>query len=93
MLSAAELSLLGRLDLGYRRATTGLYAGERRSAHAARSPEFADFRAYVPGDDFRQIDWRAFARLDPAALGAAFAFVGAIAMLALVPAKLRSERP
>lgn len=64
MLSTPELSLLGRLDLGYRRTTSGLYAGERRSPHAARSPEFADFRPYVSGDDFRQIDWRAFARLE-----------------------------
>ena len=64
MLTTAELSLLSRLDLAYRRPVSGLYAGERRSPRAARSPEFADFRAYVPGDDFRQIDWRAFARLD-----------------------------
>jgi uncharacterized protein (DUF58 family) len=64
MLTAAELGLLNRLDLAYRRPVSGLYAGERRSPRAARSPEFSDFRAYVPGDDFRQIDWRAFARLD-----------------------------
>src|SRR5438067_3286020 len=64
MLTAAELNLLNRLDLAYRRPVSGLYAGERRSPRAARSPEFSDFRAYVPGDDFRQIDWRAFARLD-----------------------------
>jgi len=64
VLDPAELNLLGRLDLGYRRAVAGLYAGERRSPHAARSPEFADFRPYVAGDDFRQIDWRAFARLE-----------------------------
>jgi uncharacterized protein (DUF58 family) len=64
MLTAAELALLNRLDLAYRRPVSGLYAGERRSPRAARSPEFADFRAYVAGDDFRQIDWRAFARLD-----------------------------
>ncbi len=64
MLSAAELGLLARLDLAYRRPARGLYAGERRSPRAARSPEFSDFRPYVPGDDFRQIDWRAFARLE-----------------------------
>ena len=29
-----------------------------------RSPEFADFRNYTPGDDFRLIDWNAYARLD-----------------------------
>ena len=64
MLTAAELSLLGRLDLVYKRAQSGLYAGERRSPRAARSPEFADFRPYVSGDDYRQIDWRAYARFE-----------------------------
>lgn len=64
MLSPAELNLLSRLDLAYRRPVSGLYAGERRSPRAARSPEFADFRPYVAGDDFRQIDWRAYARLE-----------------------------
>lgn len=64
MLSGAELGLLSRLDLVYRRRTAGTYAGERRSPRAARSPEFSDFRPYVSGDDFRQIDWAAFARLE-----------------------------
>lgn len=64
MLSPTELNLLSRLDLAYRRPVSGLYAGERRSPRAARSPEFADFRPYVAGDDFRQIDWRAYARLE-----------------------------
>jgi uncharacterized protein (DUF58 family) len=64
VLTAAELTLLGRLDLAYRRPQSGLYAGERRSPRAARSPEFSDFRPYVSGDDFRQIDWRAYARFE-----------------------------
>ncbi len=64
MLTSAELTLLGRLDLAYRRPQSGLYAGERRSRRSARSPEFSDFRPYVSGDDFRQIDWRAYARLE-----------------------------
>jgi uncharacterized protein (DUF58 family) len=64
VLATAELNLLGRLDLAYRRPQSGLYAGERRSPRAARSPEFSDFRPYVSGDDFRQIDWRAYARFE-----------------------------
>jgi len=39
-------------------------AGEHRSRRHASSAEFADFRKYVPGDDFRRIDWNAYARLD-----------------------------
>jgi uncharacterized protein (DUF58 family) len=38
-------------------------AGEHRSRRYASSAEFADFRNYVPGDDFRRIDWNAYARL------------------------------
>jgi uncharacterized protein (DUF58 family) len=64
VLSAADLTLLGRLDLAHRRPQSGLYAGERRSRRSARSPEFSDFRPYVHGDDFRQIDWLAYARLE-----------------------------
>jgi uncharacterized protein (DUF58 family) len=64
VLTAADLTLLGRLDLAYRRPQSGLYAGERRSPRSARSPEFSDFRPYVSGDDFRHIDWRAYARLE-----------------------------
>src|SRR5438309_131570 len=48
MLTAAELNLLNRLDLAYRRPVSGLYAGERRSPRAARSPEFSDFLVEDP---------------------------------------------
>ena len=39
-------------------------AGRRRSPLAGSSMEFADYRRYSPGDDFRRIDWRAYARLE-----------------------------
>lgn len=64
MLSPTDLNLLGRLGIAHRRLRRGQAPGERRSPRTARSAEFADFRSYVPGDDFRQIDWRAFARLE-----------------------------
>src|ERR1700694_1505927 len=64
LLNPADLAMLGRLDLGHPPPRAGLYAGERRSPRFARSPEFADFRPYTSGDDFRQIDWKAYARLD-----------------------------
>src|SRR5437764_13516933 len=38
--------------------------GERRSRRRGQSVEFADFRNYTPGDDYRLIDWNAYARLD-----------------------------
>ena len=38
--------------------------GERRSSRRGQSVEFSDFRPYSLGDDFRRIDWNAYARLE-----------------------------
>jgi uncharacterized protein (DUF58 family) len=38
--------------------------GERRSSAHGASVEFADFRPYVQGDDFRRIDWNAYAKFE-----------------------------
>lgn len=64
LLEPALLRRLETLALQVRRAITGQIAGERRSRRYGRSVEFADFRSYTPGDDFRLIDWNAYARLD-----------------------------
>jgi uncharacterized protein (DUF58 family) len=42
----------------------GQLQGERRSPKRGQSVEFADFRPYASGDDFRRIDWNAYARLE-----------------------------
>jgi len=45
-----------------------IYRGEARGSHSSYkkgvSPDFADYRSYQPGDDFRSIDWNIFGRLD-----------------------------
>jgi len=45
-----------------------LYRGQARGAHTSvrrgTSLDFADFRTYQPGDDFRTIDWGIYGRLD-----------------------------
>ncbi len=46
------------------RIPTSLGPGEHRSPGRGRSAEFSEHREYRPGDDYRQIDWRAWARLD-----------------------------
>lgn len=38
--------------------------GERRSRARGQSVEFADYRNYVPGDDFRYLDWNLYGRLE-----------------------------
>lgn len=58
------LEKLERLALLNRRPVPGPSAGSRRSPRHGSSVEFADFRDYTPGDDFRRVDWNAYARLD-----------------------------
>ncbi|HZU11304.1 MAG TPA: DUF58 domain-containing protein [Chloroflexota bacterium] len=60
----AFLKRLEQLALLNRRSLIGAQAGPRRSPRRGSSVEFADFREYSPGDDFRRIDWNTFARLD-----------------------------
>src|SRR5438874_4034846 len=59
--------LLRRLEqfqlLAQRRAKSSL-KGERRSKARGQSVEFADYRNYVQGDDFRYLDWNLYGRLD-----------------------------
>src|SRR2546422_8266524 len=64
LLEPALLRRLEGLALQVRRAVSGQMGGERRSRRRGQSVEFADFRNYTPGDDFRLIDWNAYARLD-----------------------------
>jgi len=64
LLDPPLLRRLEALALQVRRAVSGRMGGERRSTARGRSVEFADFRNYTPGDDFRLIDWNAYARLD-----------------------------
>jgi len=42
----------------------GSVAGKHRSPHRGSSVEFAEYRDYVPGDDLRRLDWRAYGRSD-----------------------------
>jgi uncharacterized protein (DUF58 family) len=58
------LRRLEGLAVAYRRAASSQIQGERRSSQRGQSVEFSDFRPYVPGDDFRRIDWNAYARLE-----------------------------
>lgn len=64
LLSPSFLATLDQLVLVTRRARVGTYKGERRSPRRGGSVEFADYREYAPGDDFRQIDWNAYARME-----------------------------
>jgi uncharacterized protein (DUF58 family) len=64
LFSEEFLRRLERLSLVARRPSAGVMQGERRSPKRGQSVEFSDFRPYVAGDDFRRIDWNAYARLE-----------------------------
>ena len=59
--------LLRRLEqfqlLAARRAKSSA-RGERRSRARGQSVEFADYRTYTHGDDFRYLDWNLYGRLE-----------------------------
>ena len=58
------LSRLAALPIESRVPMLGNVAGKHRSPHRGSSVEFAEYRKYVPGDDTRRLDWKAFARSD-----------------------------
>jgi uncharacterized protein (DUF58 family) len=63
-LDADALQRLDNLALITRKSMATGRPGRRRSPLAGSSMEFADYRRYTSGDDFRRIDWRAYARLE-----------------------------
>ena len=58
------LSRLAAVPLLSRHAMQGNISGRHSSPHRGSSVEFAEYRKYVPGDDLRRLDWRAFGRTD-----------------------------
>jgi uncharacterized protein (DUF58 family) len=64
LLDPEFLSKLEQLTLLSRRLYRSGSRGERRSTTLGRGVEFADYRAYQVGDDFRYIDWHVLSRLD-----------------------------
>lgn len=58
------IARLKALPLQARLPMLGSVAGMHRSPHRGSSLEFAEYRKYVPGDDTRRLDWRAYGRSD-----------------------------
>ncbi len=58
------LARLGALPLLARKPMLGNVSGRHASPHRGASVEFAEYRKYVPGDDLRRLDWRAYGRSD-----------------------------
>jgi uncharacterized protein (DUF58 family) len=64
LLSAELLRRLEQFQLLAARRAKSSARGERRSRARGQSVEFADYRTYVHGDDFRYLDWNLYGRLE-----------------------------
>jgi len=58
------LAGISSLDLVAKTVVDGFVAGLHRSPDFGFSQEFAEYRAYTPGDDLRHVDWNLFARTE-----------------------------
>ena len=63
-LDPAVLASISSLDLIAKTVVDGFVAGLHRSPDFGFSQEFAEYRAYTPGDDLRHVDWNLFARTE-----------------------------
>jgi uncharacterized protein (DUF58 family) len=67
-LDPETLSGMSGLELIAKTVVDGFVAGLHRSPDFGFSQEFAEYRAYTPGDDLRHVDWNVFARTERAYL-------------------------
>jgi len=58
------LARISNLELLARVVVEGFINGLHRSPNLGSSMDFAEHRAYMPGDDIRRIDWKLYARSD-----------------------------
>ncbi len=60
----ADAARVSKLQLTARQVVEGVITGLHKSPHRGFSVEFSEHREYVPGDELRHLDWKAFARSD-----------------------------
>ncbi len=63
-LDPRAIARLAAVPLCARWPMLGSVSGRHPSPHRGSSVEFAEYRKYVPGDDLRRLDWRAYGRSD-----------------------------
>ncbi|MGO8752554.1 MAG: DUF58 domain-containing protein [Thermoguttaceae bacterium] len=63
-LDPQAIARLAAVPLCARWPMLGSVSGRHPSPHRGASVEFAEYRKYVPGDDLRRLDWRAYGRSD-----------------------------
>lgn len=64
MVSSSLLAQSANLDLVIRHVLAGLGHGIHAGVERGAGVEFSEYRAYVPGDEWRRVDWKLLARAD-----------------------------
>ena len=64
LLDPEAMAKINRVELLARHQVEGFISGRHRSPYRGFSVEFAEHREYAPGDDLRDLDWRAYAKSD-----------------------------
>ena len=63
-LDPSTISKLASIELKARLVVEGFIVGLHRSPYHGFSVEFAEHRQYMPGDDFKHIDWKVYGKSD-----------------------------
>jgi len=58
------IARIAKIRFSFREVMSGTATGIHRSSHHGQSVEFSEKREYSPGDDTKNIDWRAYGRTD-----------------------------
>lgn len=64
LLPPEAMARISRLEIQARHVVEGFLSGQHRSPYFGQSIEFVQHREYVPGDDVRRIDWKAWSKTD-----------------------------
>lgn len=64
VIDTSFLRQLDRFDVILKKRVISNYAGARQSKSYGTGLVFYDYKEYVPGDDFRAIDWKLYARTE-----------------------------
>ena len=64
LINPSDVTQVENLELLSTRVIDGILSGRHQSKLKGGSAEFAEHRAYAPGDEIRQIDWKVFGKSD-----------------------------
>lgn len=62
LLEAKDIATVENLELLAKKVVEGFLAGANRNLRTGQGQEFSQYKAYQPGDDLRQLDWKLLAR-------------------------------